>query len=607
MTQGEGSKAMDRHPPRPALCWTVGITGHRREALNGGGERIRRRIDAVLLDIAAAVDRVAAGHAASFAPGKPRLQLISPLAAGADLIAAQAAHEHGIGVIALLPFARDEYLEDFEHHEDRAAFLHSLDRASRILELPGQRARALNAYVMAGRATVAHSDILIAVWDGKPARGRGGTGEVIDHALRRGKPVIHVPADGSADDEVRLLWGGFAPQLRASQLHSIPARPYDAGALGALIQERLAPPLGGEEQKHLDAYYAERQPRLRVRIEYPLLLALTGVKRMASSTWRIAPFAETARLEWAQYGAALHDGTPRLAADLSELEGAYGWADGLATHYAQGYRSGHILNFALAAAAVVLGVAGLLAPPLKLLFTTLELLAIGTVVVNTHTGLKQQWHRRWLDYRQLAERLRALRGLDLMVLADEPPDPSSRTRWIDWYTAACWRMLDLPQGRLAPEAVRSLAPLALECEITPQADYHRRNAAVLHKLDHRLHTAGDFLFVATIASCLAFIVAYFAAHDWATAHSPVFIFLSASLPALGTALFGIRFQGDFIGAAERSRSTAAQLDALAAHFESSAHDLMHTADLAEAAARAMQADLADWRVSYAQRKLAIPA
>ena len=48
---------------------------------------------------------------------------------------------------------------------------------------------------MTGRATVAHCDMLIAVWDGLPPRGRGGTGEVVQLALTRGTAIIHVPLD----------------------------------------------------------------------------------------------------------------------------------------------------------------------------------------------------------------------------------------------------------------------------------------------------------------------------------------------------------------------------------------------------------------------------
>ena len=64
---------------------------------------------------------------------------------------------------------------------------------------------------MTGRATVAHCDMLIAVWDGLPPRGRGGTGEVVQFALTRGTAIIHVPL--SPDADTRILWSAFDPTV----------------------------------------------------------------------------------------------------------------------------------------------------------------------------------------------------------------------------------------------------------------------------------------------------------------------------------------------------------------------------------------------------------
>ena len=44
----------------------------------------------------------------------------------------------------------------------------------------------------AGRYVVDHCDVLIALWDGKPSRGKGGTAEIIEYARKRGRPLIIV-------------------------------------------------------------------------------------------------------------------------------------------------------------------------------------------------------------------------------------------------------------------------------------------------------------------------------------------------------------------------------------------------------------------------------
>ena len=41
---------------------------------------------------------------------------------------------------------------------------------------------------------VEHADVLIAVWDGRPARGMGGTADAVAYARQRGVPVLWVHA-----------------------------------------------------------------------------------------------------------------------------------------------------------------------------------------------------------------------------------------------------------------------------------------------------------------------------------------------------------------------------------------------------------------------------
>lgn len=42
-----------------------------------------------------------------------------------------------------------------------------------------------------------HADLLFAVWDGLPARGFGGTADVVAHARKAGVPVIVIWPNGA--------------------------------------------------------------------------------------------------------------------------------------------------------------------------------------------------------------------------------------------------------------------------------------------------------------------------------------------------------------------------------------------------------------------------
>ena len=105
---------------------------------------------------------------------------------------------------------------------------------------------------------------------------------------------------------------------------------------------------------------------------------------------------------------------------------------------------------------------------------------------------------------------------------------------------------------------------------------------------------------------LVIIMGYYVAPDWIADRSNLFTFLSGGLPAVGTAIFGIRVQGDFTGTAVRSQSTAIRLEEIASQINGPI-DVSRAADLFEQAARAMLADLGEWRLAHAQREAVLPS
>ena len=573
---------MTRPPPVP-FGLTVAVTGHRGEGL-GDPAAAAAALDALLPRIAAAARAVHAREAAAFADAPPALVLLSALAGGADQIAATCALRHGFALRAVLPFARAEYRRDFTGAETATAFDTLLAQTGRVVELPGRRDATATAYALAGRAVVAHADMLIAVWDGLPARGAGGTGEVVEHALRRKMPVIHVPSGGAGP--VRLIWSGHDPHITHSHRDDITAHLLDDTRLAELADALLAPPDDVAERARLAVYLREPERRWRLRLGYPLLFAAMGM-------------APRLRLRAAAYGEANHAG--------GGIAQAYAWADGLAAHLAQTYRSGHVFNFVFGALAVLLGLSGLVVPVVKLPLAVAELGAIVAFVVNTRIGVGREWHRRWLDYRQLAERLRPMPCLAALGIAqpDLRAGGHGGWRWVDWYAAGFWRAYGL-ETRVVDGDTGQLAAAVADSEIRPQIAYNRASAARVHILDHRLHIAGTGVFVLSCLSCTGFITAYLIEHAWTMAYAPVFVGLSAGLPAIGTALFGIRVQGEFAATAARSAATADRLEVIAASLAREDRSLSRVADLAEAGARAMLADLGEWRLSNQQRPLQLP-
>ncbi|MEK9500813.1 hypothetical protein [Gaopeijia maritima] len=170
------------------MAGVVGVTGHRPAALAGVDlDLLERRVDTVL-DVLAEL-----GHD----------HLLSGLAEGTDRLVARRALASGWTLHAVLPFERLRYEADFDGSGSRAEFAALLDRSARVsVARAGAESRAgagpaadlgdAAPYAAQGRTLVAGSDMLVAVWDGLPARGPGGTADVVGWARAAGAPVVWI-------------------------------------------------------------------------------------------------------------------------------------------------------------------------------------------------------------------------------------------------------------------------------------------------------------------------------------------------------------------------------------------------------------------------------
>lgn len=601
----ERADRRSRAPPRPPFALSLGVTGHRSEMLGAHAPAISARVDEALEAITKAAFDLFGANAGWFAEGVPRLTMVSPLADGADQIAAEIALANGYALKVVLPFPIDDSRAALTP-DSRATFDRLAEAAHSLLELPGDPASPIDGYVMAGRATVAHCDLLIAIWDGELARGRGGTGDVVEMAMSRGTPIVHIPVD--PEQPVTLMWSAYDPAVITQYSTGVDRRPFDAAHLSALLDVLLTPPQDAAERRYAEIFAAERIVRFRARIEYPLLLAIAGIARFGSNSFREARVDAVRESEWRHYrdnrANPHHVNFPvDLVVETQE------WSDRLATRFAQTYRSGHVFNFVLAAAAVVIGLSGFLLPQYRLQLSAFEFVLALSIIINTRVGTKQQWHRRWLDYRQLAERLRPLGSLKLVAIAaPDPPGNSTNPiarRWIEWYAAAIWRGMGCPSGSISADDVASIAQSVATDEVDPQVAYHRRHGIQINVLDERLQRISGSIFWITLLASIMTMVALALKPDLIDHWNNWLTLVSAGLPAVGTAIFGIRFQGDFGGSAVRSAATAAALDDIAQALRSNNISLSRTADLTEQTSRAMLADLSEWRLVNQQHDLSI--
>jgi hypothetical protein len=152
-----------------------GITGHR-ELDDDTTRLVKSSIKAILSEYSG-----------------PDLIGVSCIADGADSIFARSVLDAGGKLIVIVPAA--EYRDGLpaSHHDTYDGLL---NQASEVVRLEHTESTA-ESHMDASMSMIAKVDILIAVWDGKPARGYGGTADVVDAAKECGVPVLVVWPDGA--------------------------------------------------------------------------------------------------------------------------------------------------------------------------------------------------------------------------------------------------------------------------------------------------------------------------------------------------------------------------------------------------------------------------
>jgi hypothetical protein len=121
-----------------------------------------------------------------------RLQALTALAEGADTLFAEVALTLRIPLRVVVPFRGFE--QDFEEGPPRQRY-HQLLGLARWKAPLRFAERSDEAYWQSGLWVAERVDLLIAIWDGKPARGHGGTAEVVEYARKRGVRVEIVPVE----------------------------------------------------------------------------------------------------------------------------------------------------------------------------------------------------------------------------------------------------------------------------------------------------------------------------------------------------------------------------------------------------------------------------
>ncbi len=113
----------------------------------------------------------------------------SALAIGTDRLFVKTALALGIPVEVVIPCSH--YAEIYESSEIREEYHDLLSRCGQVHELSFEDCSE-DAYLAAGHWIVDHTDLMILVWNGYPAGGKGGTADIASYARLMRCPFIHI-------------------------------------------------------------------------------------------------------------------------------------------------------------------------------------------------------------------------------------------------------------------------------------------------------------------------------------------------------------------------------------------------------------------------------
>jgi hypothetical protein len=225
---------------RTASALVIGVTGHRR-LHDGDLPALASQVRGFFLDLQARY------------PALPLL-LLSPLAEGADALAADVALGLGIRVVAPLPLPVELYRGDFGSMESLARFERQAAQ-SRLLQLPPDDGGAQGSpelpgpardrqYAEAGIFVSRHCHILLALWDGSAPDSQGGTAHVVRFHLH-GELPAHLRQRRASLSQLGLVEDALVrhlPAARAGAPAPVPDRPGWITAQGGLSPGDELPP-----------------------------------------------------------------------------------------------------------------------------------------------------------------------------------------------------------------------------------------------------------------------------------------------------------------------------------------------------------------------------
>ena len=600
---------------RPLFAFRVGITGHRDLDDPEISRYLPSRLYVRLQEIQRFAQQAARASQGFYHDEEDAiLWAISPLAKGADRIFAKAALSLGYKLECPLPFDREEYRKDFRKESTRELsdllekeFNDLLERADGVFELDGSREHEPAAYETLGHVVLDQSDILLAIWDGTPAKGAGGTREVIGEARRRGIPVVCLHPDSGQPDTIFTAGDEGVPVTAKRIKHAVwrvllPPRDLAQGrhAGGEVwldrpdslsATERCLAPIFGRFWRVFERVFT---------LGWRPSNTPAGAPRESGRVWRTFPVVSAVGGTHSNAPADAPPEPPSLDVFRERFDEKYEFWDKKANLLAGLYRGALLSIYVLGVCAVYTALFGNATGGGRS-WPAIEMAVILVIVLLLIWSYRRRWHLRLADCRYLAEQFRILHHsypLGLSPRRQNLPaqhlDAKLRDSWTEWFWRAWVRQTRMPRATVTAGYLEERSA-AIGDWVLGQEIYHERNADRLKTIEDRLHGICWGSVAGVLVACVYHLVCD------CNRGEPWLLLVTAGLPALSAAAHAISRQGEFGRLADRSESMSQWLASYLSELHpegelSAAHLRRHTEELAQV----LLDEVADWQILYRQ-------
>ncbi len=437
----------------------IGVTGHRKlEDPVAVQALVKKAIDTELESLFPEESKQKTKRVRDTGTTAISFRVLSPLAEGADRVVARAVlADPDARLDAVLPLALEDYLEDFATEESREEFKELLSRCRKPVLLrtrriaddrhdPGDQAELRrDAYAHVGRYVVDHCDVLIAVWDGEPSRGRGGTAEIVQYAREQKRPIIRV-------------WGDSFEMLNHGN-------GLDASAIDGIDQFNRQAITLDERASYVKSLDHDHFEKPENATEIP-----AGVREMVND--RLFPYYAQASIMAKEFRDSFH-------------------------------RAGKYV-YVLSAAAVGCAALAVLFPAIAWLGFSAELVLLIVMALTFRQALRKHFQQNWIENRFLAERIRC--GIFMAICGVEPrpievlPYMGHSQTVNDWTVRVfdeIWDRLPRLSGCTDGECL-ILNPYVREVWIGEQVKFHKDKKEREARARKRLAKAGAIVLPTTI-------------------------------------------------------------------------------------------------------------